>query len=104
MSGKRQKIDLDILIISQYFWPENFRINQLSTALIKKGNRVTVLTGLPNYPEGEIYESYTNQPKNYNEYNGVEIIRVPLLPRGKNKFFLILNYFSFCLTASTIGF
>ena len=44
----KQHINLNILIISQYFWPENFRINQLSTALLKKGNRVTVLTGLPN--------------------------------------------------------
>ena len=88
---------MNILIISQYFWPENFRINQLSTALLNKGNKVTVLTGLPNYPEGKIYKSYIKSPQNYNEYNRVEIIRVPLFPRGKNKFFLILNYFSFCI-------
>ena len=95
---------MNILIISQYFWPENFRINQLSTALLKKGNRVTVLTGLPNYPEGKIYESYVKSPQKYNDLNGVEIIRVPLLPRGKNKFLLTLNYLSFCFSASTIGF
>ena len=95
---------MNILIISQYFWPENFRINELSAALLKKGNRVTVLTGLPNYPEGKIYESYIKSPQNYNEYNGVEIIRVPLIPRGKNKFFLLLNYFSFCLSACTLGY
>ena len=104
MFGKIQQIKLNILIISQYFWPENFRINQLSAALQKKGNKVTVLTGLPNYPEGKIYESYTKSPQNYNNYDGVDIIRVPLLPRGKNKFFLLLNYISFCISASTIGY
>ena len=87
---------------SQYFWPENFRINQLSASLQKKGNKVTVLTGLPNYPEGKIYEDYTKSPHSYNKYDGVEILRVPLLPRGKNKLFLLLNYFSFCLSACTL--
>ena len=66
----RLKTKLNILIISQYFWPENFRINQLSTALLKKGNSVTVLTGLPNYPEGEIYKSYSEFPQNYSKYRG----------------------------------
>lgn len=100
----RLKTKLNILIISQYFWPENFRINQLSTALLNKGNSVTVLTGLPNYPEGEIYKSYSEFPQNYSKYNGVEIIRVPLFPRGKNKLSLILNYLSFCLSACSIGY
>ena len=95
---------MNILIISQYFWPENFRINQLSAALQKKGNKVTVLTGLPNYPEGKIYKSYAKSPQNYLKYDEVEIIRIPLLPRGKNKFFLLLNYFSFCLSACTLGY
>ncbi|MDC3312286.1 glycosyltransferase WbuB, partial [Alphaproteobacteria bacterium] len=41
-----------ILIITQYFWPENFRINDLATELAKRGHQITVLTGYPNYPEG----------------------------------------------------
>ena len=49
---------MKILIISQYFWPENFRINELSNQLKILGNEVTVLTGLPNYPEGKIYEEF----------------------------------------------
>lgn len=95
---------LNILIISQYFWPENFRINQLSTELLKKGNKVTVLTGLPNYPEGNIFESFIKDPSKYSELDGVEIIRVPLFPRRKKKIFLLINYISFCLSASTIGY
>lgn len=94
---------MKILIISQYFWPENFRVNQLSTALLKKGNEVTVLTGLPNYPEGKIYKSFINSSKKFNKFEGVEIIRVPLFPRRKKKVFLFLNYLSFCISASTVG-
>ena len=94
---------MKILVISQYFWPENFRINQLSTALLKKGNEITVLTGLPNYPEGKIYKSFINSSKKFNKFEGVEIIRVPLFPRGKKKVFLFLNYLSFCISASTVG-
>ena len=52
------RLILNILIISQYFWPENFRINQLSIELRKRGHKVTVLTGIPNYPDGKVYSSY----------------------------------------------
>ena len=49
---------MNILIISQYFWPENFRINEISQELSKLGNKVSVLTGMPNYPEGFFYEDF----------------------------------------------
>ena len=45
-----------VLIISQYFWPENFRVNELSEELNKLGHKVTILTGYPNYPSGRIFE------------------------------------------------
>ena len=48
---------MKILFFSQYFWPENFRINDLALALDEAGHKITVLTGLPNYPEGEIYKT-----------------------------------------------
>ena len=49
---------MKILIVSQYFWPENFRINDLALELFKRGHEVTVLTGVPNYPDGKIYQNY----------------------------------------------
>ena len=94
---------MKILIITQYFWPENFRINQLSTELIKKGNKVTVLTGLPNYPEGKVYQSYKENKKNYDFYKGAKIVRVPLIPRRKNRISLLLNYFSFTISSCSLG-
>ena len=48
-----------ILIVSQYFWPENFRINDLAIELVNRGYKVDVLTGQPNYPEGKFYVGYS---------------------------------------------
>ena len=47
-----------ILIVSQYFWPEQFRINDIAEDLVNKGYKVDVLTGIPNYPQGKIFEDY----------------------------------------------
>ena len=92
-----------LLVVSQYFWPENFRINDLVAELQRRGHDVTVLTGLPNYPEGVIAPAYRREPVRFGNYEGAEVIRVPLIPRGKGGLQLILNYASFVLTAATIG-
>ncbi len=90
-----------ILIISQYFWPENFQINFLAKELVKKKHQVTVLTGLPNYPQGKIYPGYRRFWPSKESWHGVEIIRVPLIPRGnKSNFRLAINYLSFAATAT----
>ena len=93
-----------ILVVTQYFWPENFRINDLCAELVNRGHEVTVLTGKPNYPDGKIFDDYLNKPADYNEYEGATIIRAPMLARGKGSSFKLgLNYLSFALSASTIG-
>ena len=94
---------MKILIVSQYYWPENFRINELSLQLTKSGNEVTVLTGLPNYPEGKIYSEFLEKPNNFKVLNDIEIVRVPVIPRGSTKFQLLANYLSFTLSASFFG-
>ncbi|AZU64489.1 glycosyltransferase family 4 protein [Neobacillus mesonae] len=87
-----------ILVISQYFYPEQFRINDICTEWVKRGYKVTVLTGIPNYPQGKYYEGYGLFNKRKEEYNGIEIIRIPLIPRGNNSIMLALNYLSFVIT------
>lgn len=83
-----------ILIISQYFYPEQFRVNDIAEDLIKRGYKVTVLTGIPNYPKGKYFPGYHFFSKK--EMMGdVEIIRIPLIPRGKGKIGLVANYISF---------
>ena len=95
---------MKILIVTQYFWPESFRINDVVDSLIKKGFKVDVLTGKPNYPEGEIYAGYKIFGSQMENKFGASVFRVPLIPRGKNnKIQLALNYISFILFGLTIG-
>ena len=92
---------MKILIVSQYFWPENLKINDVAKGLVEKGYDVSVLTGLPNYPNGKIYNGYSF-PKNKKEnHEGITIYRSPLIPRGNGSGVrLFLNYFSLALLAS----
>ena len=90
-----------ILVVSQYFYPENFRINDMACEWVKRGYRVTVLTGIPNYPVGKYYDGYDTKHRTRETWNGVNIIRIPLIARGNSKNKLInacgmaANYFSF---------
>lgn len=93
---------MKILIVSQYFWPENFRINDLATELHRRGHEVTVLTGYPNYPDGEIFESFRADPAHFADFGGVRVVRVPMLPRGRGAARLALNYLSF-VVGGTFG-
>lgn len=96
---------MKILIVTQYFWPENFRINDLVAGLIERGHVCTVLTGIPNYPDGKVYKGYGGFKGLRSEtHNGARIIRVPLIPRGSGSGLrLALNYASFVLSASMLG-
>ena len=97
-------MNLRILIISQYFWPENFRINELSEELIRFGHEVTILTGYPNYPKGEIFKEFKEKKSNYQNYKGANIIRVPIISRRNNRFYLVLNYLSFLFNSIFVGY
>lgn len=92
-----------LLVVAQYFWPENFRINDLVTELMQRGHEITVLTGKPNYPDGVIFKEFLDNPEKFSTYQGAKVIRVPLFPRGKGGWRLILNYFSFAFNATFIG-
>ena len=92
-----------LLVVTQYFWPENFRINDLVGEMVRRGHQVTVLTGLPNYPDGQVFSNYLANPKKFSVYEGAEIVRVPLFPRGNGGLRLMLNYLSFALTATVLG-
>jgi len=87
-----------ILVIAQYFYPEQFRINDICSEWVKRGYKVTVLTGIPNYPQGKYYKGYGLFKKRKESYNGIEIKRIPLIPRGNNSIMLALNYLSFVVS------
>ena len=89
---------MNILFFSQYYHPEQFLINEITSELVKLGHKVTVVTGLPNYPSGVIEKGYKKIRRE--TVNGVDIIRCPIIPRGKNKIQLFINYFSFMFSAA----
>ena len=94
---------MNILLVTQYFWPETFRINDLAVGLVERGHKVTVLTGIPNYPEGRFFKGYGLFSNLRQDYKGVKIVRIPQVPRGKGGgLCLALNYLSFALFASML--
>ena len=93
-----------ILVVSQYFWPEGFRINDLVKSLVERGIEVDVLTGKPNYPDGLIYKGYQATGCMTESWCGANIFRVPLFPRGKNSAIrLAFNYLSFIVMGIIYG-
>ena len=95
---------MHVLIVTQYFWPENFRINDVALGLKEKGHEVTVLTGQPNYPDGRFFPGYGFRSKMEEGYHGIRVLRVPLIPRGSGGAFrLLLNFCSFAISASVLG-
>lgn len=91
---------MKILVVCQYYYPEPFRISDICEELVKNGNEVTVLTGIPNYPEGIIYEGYENGDKRDEYINGVRVIRCYTIPRKKGAFYRLLNYYSYAISSS----
>ena len=81
----------NVLVITQYFWPENFKINDLIFKL-KKKYKFTVLTGEPNYPEGKIYTKFKLNKKKFNYFYIIKVHRVFTITRGNSKIKLFLNY------------
>lgn len=84
---------MKILIISQYYYPEQFQINEIAPELVRRGHEVTVVCGLPNYPKGDIFEGYENRFEE--TIDGVKVIRCKNVPRGHNPLQLVRNYWSF---------
>ncbi len=96
---------MKVLLVTQYFYPENFKSNDIAFELAKRGYEVTVLTGLPNYPQGRIYKGYGLFKKRKEWLNGVKVIRTLVIPRGKGGGLkLALNYFSWAFFASIRAF
>ena len=92
---------MKILIVSQYFYPEQFQINEIASELVKRGNEVTVLCGMPNYPKGQFFDGYKtldeclDRAAEYEVATGVKVVHVEQKPRGRSPWSLLRNYYSF---------
>ena len=94
-----------ILILTNHFFPEVFRVNDIAFGLVKQGHDVTVITSIPNYPQGHYSAGYGLFKKRREWIKGVRVIRVAVIPRGKgSNFRLFLNYLSYLITASAQAF
>jgi glycosyltransferase involved in cell wall biosynthesis len=95
---------LRIAIVTQYFWPEEFRINDLTRELVSRGHQVQVLTGHPNYPSGQFPRGYGGLAPRKEEAEGAVVLRVPLVPRKRGTGpQLFVNYLSFAASAVALG-
>lgn len=84
-----------LLIVTNHFYPESFRINDIASDRAQKGDDVVVLTGIPDYPEGHFHKGYSLFKKRVEHVNGVKVVHVPLIPRGDgSKMRMVLNYAS----------
>lgn len=92
-----------ILVISQYFHPETFRINDMCIEWVNRGYKVSVVTGIPNYPMGKTFPGYGLTKMRHEVWNGMDIYRIPLIPRGRSKIGMILNYLSFMISGKIAG-
>lgn len=87
-----------ILLVTQYFYPEVFKSNDLAFELVKRGHQVDALVGIPNYPIGKYYDGYGIFKKRHEIINGVNVYRCFQTPRGKGGWRLPINYFSFVIS------
>lgn len=95
---------MKVLILSQHYWPETFRINEVAQSLREAGCEVHALTGQPNYPDGQVFPGYRAWGCGSESHAGGMIWRVPLAPRGRgNSRRLVANYLSFLASASLLG-
>lgn len=92
--------EVKLLIYTNHFYPENFKVNDVAFDFAKRGYQVTVITGIPNYPKGKMFSGYGIFKKRKETVNGVRIIRLPLIPRGSgSNVRIILNYFTYFISS-----
>jgi glycosyltransferase involved in cell wall biosynthesis len=91
---------MKILVICQYYYPEPFRIADICEEMVNRGHDVTVVTGVPNYPEGITYQGYENGQKSYEVINGVKVYRCFTIPRKTGAVYRLLNYYSYAISST----
>lgn len=91
---------MKIIIVDQYFWPDNFLVNDIAEEMVKRGHQVLVLTGLPDYSTGLVPDEFKHGKRRHEFHNGVEIIRVPIIARHTGFTWRVFNYLSFFINSS----
>ena len=89
-----------ILVYTNHFYPEQFKVNEIVDWLSREDTHIRVITGIPNYPKGRFYKGYGFFSIFNNKYkNNVVVNRMPLIPRGNGNYFLrTLNYITYFIS------
>ena len=91
---------MKILVICQHYWPEPYPLADTCEEMVRRGHEVHVVTGVPNYPMGYIYDQYKNGKNREQVHNGVRITRTFTIGRRQNVLFRMLNYFSYAISST----
>ncbi|RLE40053.1 glycosyltransferase WbuB [Candidatus Woesearchaeota archaeon] len=94
-----------VLLLAQWYIPEpDIKIHLLAKDLVARGHQVTSITGFPNYPQGRIYPGYHQRLRQWEDMDGVRVLRLPLYPdHSRSGVKRIINYLSFATSASVLG-
>lgn len=96
---------MKICIFTNHFYPEDFKVNDIAFELSKRGYDVTVVTAVPDYPKGKFFDGYGWFKRNHEKVNGCNVIRLPIIPRGKGGGKrLVLQYLSYWISSSVFTF
>lgn len=89
-----------ILVVCQHYWPEPYRLPDICEELVKRGHDVKVITDIPNYPMGIVYQGYEHGRQRDQERNGVSIHRCFTIPRRTGAIFRFMNYYSYAISST----
>jgi glycosyltransferase involved in cell wall biosynthesis len=97
-----------VLFLTHYFHPEGnapaTRVTELTRRWVAQGHDVTVITGVPNVPDGVVYAGYRNRWFQRERHEGVDVVRVwTYLAPNKGTARRIANYVSFMVAAALVG-
>ena len=93
---------MKILFFTQYFWPENFRINEIINYFKTSKNSLTILTGYPTYPHKKNFINFKNKKKSISS-SEFKLFRAPIIPRSDSNISIMLNYISFIISSFFYG-
>ena len=91
---------MKVLVICQYYYPEPFSITNICEELVRCGHEVTVVTGMPNYPMGKIYDGYRRGKKRDEVINGVNVHRCFTVGRRSGPIWRFINYYSYMFSST----
>ena len=98
--GVDRRSPLRILVVTQCFYPDIYAVNDIVEEMVKRGHKVTVLTGLPDYTTSKIPPEYRHGKRRHEHYKGADVYRVQTIARHHGPIWRSLNYLSFVVTGS----